>query len=118
MRLLVDEDIASDELMARLRKAGHHAESPEKGGLDAAVWERAQAAQLIVVTGNPDDFIALAERQPGHHGLLVVYGERDPIKQMRAADIAEGIEYVRQVRGETLHGARLVLNEWRRSHDS
>lgn len=118
MRLLVDEDIASEELLTRLREAGHHVEKTEKGVLDRAVWQRAQDAQLIVVTGNPDDFISQAGATPGHHGLLVVYGERDPIKQMRAADIAAAIEHLRDVHGETLRDARLVLNEWRRPRAS
>lgn len=101
--------------MARLRKAGHHVEISEKGVLDPAVWEHAQEAELVVVTGNPDDFILRADRMPDHHGLLAVYGERDPLKQMRAADIAAAIEHVREVYGDTLRGARLSLNEWRRS---
>lgn len=118
MRLLVDEDTASDELMARLRKAGHHLETTQKGALDPVVWQRAQEAELTVVSGNPDHFIALAERTPDHHGLLVVYGEREPIKQMRAADIAAAIQHVRETYGDTLRGVRLTLNEWRRSPTS
>lgn len=112
MRLLVDEDTASAESMARLTKAGHHVETTEKGTLDGVVWQHAQVAALIVLTGNPDDFIALAARTPGHHGLLVMYGEHDPIKQMRAVDIADAIAHVNEVYGETLRGARLTLNEW------
>ncbi len=115
MRLLVDEDTASDELMARLRKAGHHVEKSAKGVLDPTVWAYAQREERIVVTGNPDDFIPRADSAPDHHGLLVVYGERDPIKQMQPVDIATAIENVRGVFGETLRGARLTLNEWRRS---
>ena len=114
MRLLVDEDIASDELMARLTKAGHHVETLQKGTLDPAVWQHAQATALTVLTGNADDFIALAERSATQHGLLVIHGERGPAQQMRAAAIAEAIEHVREVYGDTLAGVRLNLNEWRR----
>lgn len=114
MRLLVDEDTVSDDLMSRLRKAGHHVERTEKGTLDPEVWAYAQQTGLILVTGNVDDFIPLAERTPDHHGILAHYGERDPLKQMRAADIAAAIENVRAVYGETITGRRLVLNAWRR----
>lgn len=115
MRLLVDEDTALAELMARLRKAGHHVEASEKGALDEAVWQRGQAERCAVLTGDPEGFVPLSESTPEHHGLLVVYGERDPVRQMRAVDIAEAIEHVREVYGDTLRGVRLTLNEWRRS---
>lgn len=115
MRLLVDEDLASDELMARLRRAGHHVETPEKGVLDPFVWRHAQEAGLAVVTGNPDDFLALATRTPRHHGVLLVYGERDPVTQMRAAEISGAIDLVRETLGDDLTGEHVVLNEWRRS---
>lgn len=115
MRLLVDEDLASAESMARLRRAGHHVETTEKGVLDPAVWQHAQEAGLTLVTGNADDFIAHADRTPDHQGLLAMHGERDPLKQMRAADIVAAIEQVRDVYGDTLRGTRLNLNEWRSS---
>ncbi|MGH2378993.1 MAG: DUF5615 family PIN-like protein [Candidatus Limnocylindria bacterium] len=115
MRLLVDEDTASDDLMSRLRKAGHHVERTLTGTLDSAVWTYAQEAERIVVTGNADDFIPLAERTLDHHGLLTHYGERDPVQQMRANDIATAIENIRDVYGDRLRGVRLTLNEWRRS---
>jgi len=118
VRLLVDEDLASDELMARLRTAGHHVETTEKGVLDAAVWRYAQETELTVLTGNAGDFMAEAQRTPDHHGLLVVYGERDPVKRMRAADIAGAVEHVREVCGEVLRGARLALDEWRHPSDA
>lgn len=118
MRLLVDEDTASDELMSRLKKAGHDVEETTKGLLDAAVWAYAQREARILVTGNPDDLIVLADRTPDHHGLLSHYGDRDPVKQMRAAELAAAIEHVREVYGETLRGTRLNLNEWRRPRTS
>lgn len=100
--------------MARLKEAGHHVERAEKGTLDAAVWRHAQEAALAVMTGNADDFIALADQTPGHHGLLLVYGEHDPLKQMRAADIAAALEFLREFHGDALRGQRVALNLWRR----
>jgi hypothetical protein len=114
VRLLIDEGIASDELMARLKKAGHDVERVEKSLLDDTVWRHAQDARLTLVTANPDDFVALASATPRHHGLLLVYGERDPLKQMRAADIASAIGHVQDQEGDHLSGRSVVLNEWRR----
>lgn len=115
MRLLVDESIASHELMARLRKAGHQVELRAKAALDPEVWQYAQDHALTLLTANPPDFEDLAKQSPDHHGLLMVYGERDPLRQMRAADIAAAVELVREVHGDEPTGKQVVLNEWRRS---
>ncbi len=114
MRLLVDENLDSAELMARLREAGHHVETPEKGMLDLDVWRYAQEHGLVLLTADPPEFESLASATR-HHGLFVVYGERAPAKQMRAAAIASAIERVRDVYGDDLSGRRVSLNEWRRS---
>ncbi len=116
MRLLVDEDLRSGELMARLRKAGHHLETLPAGTRDEDIWPYAQEHELIVLTGNPDDFKAEAGRRADHFGLLIVHGEHVPNKNMSDAEIAAAIEYVREVHGETLPpGTQINLNEWRRS---
>lgn len=116
MRILVDENLESDDLMARLRRAGHHVESREKGTDDPPIWQYAQEHGLVVLTANPPDFEALAKATPSHRGLLVVYGEGVPRKQLRPTDIAEAVEYVREILGEKLEGHVLTLNAWRRPH--
>jgi len=114
VRLLVDENLASHDLMARLRKAGHHVETPARGMLDEEVWRYAQAQRLALLTADPIAFEALSVESQRHSGLLVVYGERDRLKQMRAADVAGAIAHVREVHGDDLAARRFVLNEWRR----
>lgn len=114
MRLLIDENLASHELKARLTKAGHYVEIRQKGTEDPPTWRYAQEHSFVVLTANAPDFETLARTTPEHRGLLAVYGERNPPRQMRAADIAAAIEYLGEVLGEDLMGRRLVLNEWRR----
>ena len=114
MRLLLDENLDSAELMARLRQAGHHVETREKGTLDAEVWAYAQQHALAVLTANPPDFETLATGRDDHHGLLLVYGDRNPVKQMPTAEIARAIAFVEEVHGAGLQGLRVNLNEWRR----
>src|SRR5713101_7713598 len=99
--------------MTRLRKAGHHVETPARGMLDEEVWLYAQAQRLALVTADPIAFETVSLESQRHSGLLVVYGERDPLKQMRAADVAVAIARVREVHGDDLAAKRLVLNEWR-----
>ncbi len=48
MRLLIDENLDSAELIALLRQAGHHVETREKGTLDPEVWAQAQQHALVV----------------------------------------------------------------------
>lgn len=116
MQLLVDEDLRSGALMARLREAGHQLETLPTGTPDEDIWPYAQDHELIVVTGNPDDFKAEAARTPNHHGLLIVHGEHERQKNMSDAEIAAAIDYVREGYGEALPpGTQINLNEWRRS---
>ncbi|MEP6694221.1 MAG: DUF5615 family PIN-like protein [Chloroflexota bacterium] len=115
MRLLVDEDLRSSELMARLRKAGHQLEMLPTGTEDKDIWPYAQDQKLILLTGNPDDFKAQAARTLRHHGLLIVHGEHEQHKNMSDAEIAAAIGYVHEVYGGTLPpGTQINLNEWRR----
>lgn len=114
MRLLVDEDLASEELVARLRKAGHYVETPTRGALDPAVWRYAQECSLALLTRNGPDFLELAARMPGHYGLLVVYGERERSKSMTPGEIAAAIDLVGETFGDGLGDRALLLNEWRR----
>ncbi|HEX9268240.1 MAG TPA: DUF5615 family PIN-like protein [Candidatus Limnocylindria bacterium] len=117
MRILVDENLDSEDLMARLRKAGHHIETLAKALDDASIWQHAQANALVVLTANPPDFESLAAATPAHHGSLLIYGEGLPRKQMRPADIAEAVEFVRTIFGEHLGGHVLDLNAWRRPRE-
>jgi len=113
VRLVVDENLASAELLARLRKAGHDAEAVHKGASDLEVWALAQDERRALVTANAD-FDSLATATPRHYGLLLVYRDPEPTKRMGASDIAVAIERVQEIHGEAVAGKRIVLNEWRR----
>ena len=89
-------------------------ETLSKGTPDIEIWRIAQQRGLAVLTADAPDFEALSSATQRHHGLLVVYGERNPLRQMRAADIAAAIEHVRDVHGDSLAGKLIVLNDWRR----
>ncbi len=116
MRILVDENLDSDDLMARLRRAGHHIETCPKALDDASIWRYAQDNGLMVLTANPADFESLASAAASsHHGLLLVYGEGLPRTQMRTADNAGAVELVRTILGDQLDGQILNLNSWRRA---
>ena len=89
MRLLVDEDLGSRELLRRLDEAlPGRILAPEREMSDEAVWTRAQGHGAAILTANVVDFLSLAAERPNHNGLLLVYRVNDPTKDLQAADIA------------------------------
>jgi predicted nuclease of predicted toxin-antitoxin system len=113
LKLCVDEDLASKELMARLEKAGHQVSALEPGASDGALWAQAQRQQEVVVTRNAVDFARLAEGTPEHHGLLLVYAENDRTRDMRIADIADAIGKVETTYPSGIAGQVFALNPFR-----
>ena len=92
MRLLVDEDLGSHELLRRLEEAlPGRILAPEREMSDEAVWTRAHGHGAAILTANVVDFLSLAAERPDHHGLLLVYRVNDPTKDLQAADIAARI---------------------------
>ena len=114
MRLCLDEDIASKELTSRLAAAGHEVVPPMRGEPDSRCWRHAQEQGAAVVTMNVVDFVRLAEATEGHHGLLLVYRENDPTRDMSAASIVAAVARVADTFRDRLRGAIVGLNQLRR----
>ena len=112
MRLYVDEDIASLQLISRLRAAGHVVIEPLRGMSDARCWRHAQADRAVVLTMNARDYVALATTGP-NHGLLLVYRENDPTRDMTAKDIAAAVGRVADTYPDGISGQILTLNGFR-----
>lgn len=114
MKLLVDEDLASRELIRRLEAAGIEVAMPDRGTSDEEVWARSTALGAAIVTGNVVDFRRLATRYPSHHGLLLVYRQNDPTRDLRAADIVAGVVSIVSTHPDGLDGLILVVNDFAR----
>lgn len=112
MHLYVDEDTASLQLISRLRAAGHVVIEPLRGMSDARCWRHAQADQAVVLTMNARDFAALAATGT-HHGLLLVYRENDPTRDMTAKDIAAAVDRVAEIYPEGIADQIITLNGFR-----
>lgn len=112
MRLYVDEDIASTELISRLAEAGHEVLSPLRGHSDSRCWRYAQERGAVVLTMNAVDFVTLAD-EGAHHGLLLVYRENDPTRDMTAAAITSSVSRVAETYAEGVAGEILALNQFR-----
>jgi len=113
MRLYLDEDIASRELTARLVAAGCEVLPPLRGQPDARCWGHAQERQAAVITMNAVDFIRLAEATPGHSGLLLVYRDNDPTRDLRAETIVAAIGRLARTYPAGVEGMILVINQFR-----
>jgi predicted nuclease of predicted toxin-antitoxin system len=113
VRLYLDEDIASRELTSRLTAAGHDVLSPLRGEPDSRCWHYAQEHGATVVTMNVVDFVRLAEAAEDHAGLLLVYRENDPTRDMNAALVVAAVARIAAMYRDGLHGAIAVLNQFR-----
>ena len=87
MRLYLDENSASKELVARLTTVGHEVIDVLRGVDDLVVWEHSQEQGAAVVTENAVDFVPLAEHAADHWGLLLIYRENDRERDMTAAAV-------------------------------
>jgi hypothetical protein len=113
VRLYLDEDLASRELIARLAAGSHDVLRTLRGESDADVWAYAQRERAAVVTRNGRDFEALAGATPGHYGLLLVYLDNDRRRDMTFTEIAAAIERVAALMASGIEGRILVLNAFR-----
>ena len=81
------------------------------GAPDEAHLAHAQASSRVILTKNPDDFMELHRTSPHHAGILAVYQDNDPIKDMSYADIVRAIANLEQT-GVTIAGGFWSLNAY------
>ena len=112
MRIYVDEDTASDQLIGRLRSAGHEVLEPLRGTSDARCWHHAREESGVVLTTNARDFVALAGTG-AHRGLLLVYRENDPTRDMTARAIAVAVDRVAETYPGGISNQIFTLNGFR-----
>ena len=114
LRLLLDEDIKSRQLVRLLSEAGHDVQTTSDLGIDGAsdiaVLAAAKAENRIVLTYNCSDFRALHDSNPNHAGILVVYQE--PEKELSRPEIVRAISNVEKA-GVSLPMALHALNQWK-----
>ncbi len=114
MRILIDEDLASRELIRRLEAVMPGGTLRAAAGTsDEDVWRQAHDAGAVIVTGNVVDFVRLARERPDHHGLLLVYRRNDPA-DLRAAGIAAGVEAIAAAYPAGLDRLVLAVNDFAR----
>lgn len=119
MRVYLDDDLDSNALIALLQRAGHEVISPRavgtEGAVDAEHLRYATEHALALLTANAKDFVAVhrewLKQQRPHHGVLIVYRENNPTRDMSFEQIANAVTRVEQA-AVPLENTVHVLNTW------
>jgi hypothetical protein len=120
MKLYLDEDLESRELIQSLRKAGHDVQTPLEvdliGDSDAAQLTYAIRESRVCLTRNHHDFEDLHDLvlQSGgsHSGIFSIRQDNDRRRDMRPGQIVSAIK---NLEGVLLSVANhlICLNDWR-----
>ena len=112
----MDEDSQARAQVNLLRADGHDVvaigELGKNGAADPQVFDLAQSLGRVLLTHNAEDFLQLQQARPGYPGVIVVYRDADPRKNMNHAQITAAIRRL-ETSQVTLAGALHVLNHWR-----
>ena len=86
LRLLIDEDTQAKLLVILLKRAGHDVVTVNDvdlmGKSDPLVLDFAREQHRVLLTQNCDDYEALHDINPNHPGILAVYNDDNPSKNM------------------------------------
>ncbi len=97
LRIYLDDCAFSYRLRQLLQAAGHEGQIPGEGDPpltgtdDNRPFAYAHATAQVILTYNPADFLQLHNLKPDHPGILAVYQDNDPSKDMTYADIVRAI---------------------------
>jgi hypothetical protein len=111
------DDCAYDKILARLlRNSGHRVITPADAGIsgegDPVQLRRAAQEGWVLLTKNPRDFEELHKADSKHAGILAIYQDNDPQRDMSHAEIVRAIANLENA-GVSLEGEFHVLNRWR-----
>lgn len=120
MRVYLDNNLDSNELLGLLQQSGHDAVSPRTVGTPGIADEEhlryASSNSLVIITANALDFIELQERwqiqQQQHSGILIVFLENNPGRDMAFQEIARAVTQI-EGSGIPLANRWHNLNFWR-----
>ena len=115
-KIYLDDCVYAKELVRQLELAGHQVVTPAQAGIagraDDVHFRFAVEQALVLLTKNPPDFLALHDKEPTHAGMLLIYQDNDPDRDMNHADIVRAIANLARA-GVELPGTVQILNAWR-----
>ena len=119
LNLYLDDCANSDLLAQLLAQAGHTVVRPADAGIaseaDEVHFRYAQGHGFVLITKNPKDFRALHNQDQNHPGIIAVYQDNDPSRDMNPADIVAAITNIEDA---VQNGFQIAwefhnLNAWR-----
>lgn len=116
MKILVDEDSQAHKQIELLRSDGHDVltinELGKNGIPDLEVFALVQSLGRVLLTHNALDFHIIHEQHADHLGVMAVFRDADPRKNMSYLDIGRAINRL-ELSGAPIAGKFHVLNHWR-----
>jgi hypothetical protein len=116
LNIYLDDCAYAKTLVQLLRAAGHRVVAPMEAGTsgkaDEVHLQFAASQGLVLLTKNPDDFSQLHEASPDHAGILVIYQDNDPDRDMAYLEVVRAIGNLERA-GITLSKSFHILNAWR-----
>jgi len=118
LALYLDDCAFSHELRRLLIEAGHDVEVPADAhppltsADDVVHFAHAKAAERAILTFNPRDFKELHDHDPDHFGILVMYQDNDPTRDMSYRQIVQAIANLEST-GVTIARGFWSLNRYR-----
>lgn len=116
LRIYLDDCSYSKQLTAKLRAAGHDVRTPVEAGTlglpDGEHLQRAINEARVLITHNCSDFEQLHLEITEHAGIIGIYQDNDPTRDMSYDDIVGALSNL-LASGMQLENAFHVLNAWR-----
>jgi hypothetical protein len=116
LRIYLDDCAYAKQLVGLLQKAGHDVLTPvdaDTAGMADDVHLRFAAQEgRVLLTKNPDDFAQLHAGDSQHAGILAIYQDNDPSRDMSYGEIVRAIANLESA-GVPIAGSFHVLNAWR-----
>ncbi len=120
MRVYLDDDLDSNTLIRLMIQSGHQVISPRaignKGITDEEHLRYAADNWLVMLTANSQDFVRLHQiwlsQSRQHAGVLVVYHENNPARNMSFREISLAVTRLEQA-GVPVASNIHNLNFWR-----
>jgi hypothetical protein len=120
MRLYLDDNIASPLLARLLRNAGHDVQLPVDVGMmgqdDPVHLTHAIVEGRVCLSQDYSDYQMLHNpvmEAKGHHpGILVVWNDNDPKRDLKASGIVRAIGNL-VASGQAIADSYHILNQWR-----
>ncbi len=115
LAIYLDDCAFSHRLKHLLELAGHQVQIPADvtpsltGAADPRHFAHAASTGQAILTYNPTDYLQLHHENPHHAGILAVYQDNNPSKDMTYADIVRAIANLEQTE-VTIAGEFWILN--------